>query len=182
MPPGTWITKGAKLARVVDRERLILSVGVPEAYVSRIRQISGAWFKLDHFRGVIELSRSELLSIGTEINSQDRTLPVRFKIDNIRKEFFAGMLVKANLITDEPKLTMAVPVSAIVDDSGTDVVYVQNSGERFERRAVKLGIRDGDYIELTSGVSLGEWVVKRGAYTLKLASTSTESIGHGHSH
>jgi cobalt-zinc-cadmium efflux system membrane fusion protein len=50
------------------------------------------------------------------------------------------------------------------------------------RRVVRLGVRDGASVEVLSGVAPGEWVVSRGAYSVKLASTATESIGHGHAH
>ncbi len=180
--PGTWVSEGDRLARVVDRDRLVLSVGVPEAYVGRLQDVSGAWFRLDNVPGVIEVPRTALVSVGTELDAESRTLPVRFRIDNVRRELFAGMRTQAHLIADEPQLTIAVPLDALVDDSGTDVVYVQTGGESFERRPVRLGIRDGDYVEVTEGVSPGEWVVATGAYSVKLASTSTESIGHGHAH
>ena len=92
------------------------------------------------------------------------------------------MTTRAHLIADEPKLTAAVPVSSVLDDSGTNVVFVQSGGESFERRPVKLGIRDGEHVEVTSGIKPGEWVVATGAYSVKLASMSTESVGHGHAH
>ena len=79
-------------------------------------------------------------------------------------------------------MTAAVPVDAVVDDGGMDVVYVQTGGESFTRKPVRLGIRDGDYIEIREGIEPGDWVVAQGAYSVKLASTSTESIGHGHVH
>jgi multidrug efflux pump subunit AcrA (membrane-fusion protein) len=120
--------------------------------------------------------------VGTELDARRRTLPVRFRVDNIRRDLFAGTQTLAYLIADEPVLTTAVPADAVVDDAGVDVVYVQTGGESFERRPVRLGIRDGDLVEVTEGVSPGEWVVARGAYSVKLASTSTESIGHGHAH
>ena len=180
--PGTWVSEGERLARVVDRDRLVLSVGVPEAYVGRLRDVSGAWFRLNNVPGVIEVPRTALVSVGAEVDAESRTLPVRFRIDNVRRELFAGMRTQAHLIADEPQLTTAVPAAAVVDDSGTDVVYVQTGGESFERRPVRLGIRDGDHVEVIEGVSPGEWVVVVGAYSVKLASTSTASIGHGHAH
>ncbi|RAL21010.1 efflux RND transporter periplasmic adaptor subunit [Lujinxingia litoralis] len=180
--PGTWVSEGMPLARVVDRERLVLSVGVPEAYVGRLREVSGAWFQLDNVPDVIEVPRSALIAIGTELDEESRTLPVRFRIDNGSRELFAGMKTRAHLIVEEPREAIAVPLTAVVDDSGTDVVFVQTGGETFERRAVRLGIRDGNDVEIVEGVHPGEWVVAVGAYAVKLASTSTESIGHGHAH
>lgn len=180
--PGSWVSEGDPLARVVDPHRLILNVGVPEAYVGRLGEISGAWFRLPHMPGVFELSAESFLGVAPDVDADSCTLPVRFVVDNVRGELFAGMQMQAYLIADAPVLTTAVPVSALVDDGGTDVVYVQTGGETFVRRPVRLGIRDGEYVEVTEGVAPGEWVVARGPYSVKLASTSTESIGHGHAH
>jgi RND family efflux transporter MFP subunit len=180
--PGTWVAKGDALATIVDRDRLVLTVEVPEAYVGRVRDVSGAWFRIGGVPGTFEVPREALISVGTQVDARTRTLPVRFRLDNTRRTLFAGMMTRAHLIADAPRESTAVPVSAVIDDSGTDVVYVQTGGESFERRAVKLGIRDGDHIEITRGIAPGEWVVAAGGYGVKIASTSTESTGHGHAH
>ena len=180
--PGAWVGEGQRLARIVDRDRLWLDAGVPEAYVGRVRDVAGAWFRLTGVPGVLEVPRSALVSVGIEVDRATRTLPVRFRIDNVRRELFAGMTTKAHLIVDTPRLTPAVPLDAVVDDAGTDVVYVQSGGETFVRRPVRLGLRDGAHVEVSEGVTPGEWVVTRGSWSVKLASTSTESVGHGHAH
>lgn len=188
---GAWVAEGERLARIVDRDRLWLDVGVPEAYVGRLGDISGAWFQLAGAAGaggaagadsIFEVGRDALLLLGAEVDADKRTLLVRFALDNARRELFAGTKILAHLVVDAPKLTAAVPTDAVVDDSGTDVIYVQTGGESFERRVVTLGIRDGSYVELLKGAVPGEWVVSRGAWSVKLASGSTEAIGHGHAH
>jgi membrane fusion protein, heavy metal efflux system len=75
-----------------------------------------------------------------------------------------------------------VPTSALVDEDGRAVVFVQLSGETFEKRDLELGIRDGAYVQILSGVSEGERVVTQGAYAIRLASVSTTIPAHGHSH
>jgi len=75
-----------------------------------------------------------------------------------------------------------VPVSAVIDDGGQPVVFVQSGGETFARRTVVLGLQDGPLVEILQGVAVGEWVVSRGAYYVKLASTGGDAIGHGHAH
>jgi hypothetical protein len=47
---------------------------------------------------------------------------------------------------------------------------------------VQLGIRDGQYIEVLSGVASGERVVSKGAYLVKLAASGPAEAGHGHAH
>jgi len=180
--PGAWVSAGDPLARVVDGGSLWLDVAVPEAYLGRLGNVSGVWFELENFDGAFELGGGALVSIGTEVDPTTRTLPVRFAIDNVRRELFAGMTMRAHIVVEAPQLTVAIPTDAIVDDAGTDVVYVQTSGETFARRPVRLGIRDSGYVEAISGVSAGEWIVAEGAWSVKLAATSTDSIGHGHAH
>ena len=177
--PGTWVTEGDRLARVVDRDRLMLEVGVPEAWVGRIRQVSGAWFD---FGEVLQVPAESLVSIGTEVDEGTRTLPILFRLDNTDRALFAGLAIQAHLIYDTPHTAVTVEATAVLDEDGVNVVYVQTGGESFERRPVRLGIQDGAYVEVTEGLAAGDWVVTRGAYGVKLASTSTAAIGHGHAH
>ena len=180
--PGAWVAAGQRLARVVNRDRLWLDIGVPEVYVGRLRDISGAWFAIDGVPGERAVGADALVSIGTEVNAETRTLAVRFRVDNTDRALFAGMTTDAHLIVDAPGPALAVPLEAIVDDGGTEVAYVQTGGESFERRTVELGLRDGPYVAVISGIAAGEWVVARGAWSVRLASLSTASIGHGHAH
>jgi multidrug efflux pump subunit AcrA (membrane-fusion protein) len=75
-----------------------------------------------------------------------------------------------------------VPASALVDDAGRPIVFVQREGETFERRAVTPGARSGDIVRITEGLKPGDRIVTRGAYLVRLASLSTSVPAHGHVH
>jgi multidrug efflux pump subunit AcrA (membrane-fusion protein) len=92
------------------------------------------------------------------------------------------MFADVRVLSGEAKETMAVPVSAILDEAGESVVYVEQGGESFERRPLELGGRDGDFVEVLSGLSPGERVVTKGAYYIRLASSSGAVPAHGHAH
>jgi multidrug efflux pump subunit AcrA (membrane-fusion protein) len=77
---------------------------------------------------------------------------------------------------------LAVPESAIVDDAGRPVVFVQTAGESFLRRPVRIGIRDSGYVGILEGVIRGERVVTAGAYQIRLAALSPQVPAHGHVH
>jgi multidrug efflux pump subunit AcrA (membrane-fusion protein) len=47
---------------------------------------------------------------------------------------------------------------------------------------VRLGIRDGDRVEVKEGVAEGERIVSHGAYAVRLASVATAIPAHGHAH
>lgn len=179
---GTWVAAGQPIARIVKRGELWLEAGVPEAYLGRVSKIAGAWFRLAGDPELFQVDADALVAVGTELDTGSRTLPVRFRVDGADPRLYAGMAMRAHVLTGPPVAAAAVPVSALVDDGGVEVVYIQTGGESFVRRPVRLGIRDGAYVEVTEGVSPGEWVVSRGPYSVKLASTSTAAIGAGHAH
>jgi multidrug efflux pump subunit AcrA (membrane-fusion protein) len=61
-------------------------------------------------------------------------------------------------------------------------VFVQLEGESFERRPVEISFRDGAWVGVLAGVGPGERVVTRGVPQVRLASTGSAEIGHGHAH
>jgi multidrug efflux pump subunit AcrA (membrane-fusion protein) len=76
----------------------------------------------------------------------------------------------------------AVPGSAVIDDGGRPVVFVQVAGESFQRRPVRVGNQDASYVQVGDGIKPGERVVTRGAYLIRLAALSTQIPAHGHVH
>ena len=93
-----------------------------------------------------------------------------------------GLSVRAHILTGETAAGPVVPLSAIVDDNGQEVAYVEAEGEAFERRPLRLGVRDGDRVEVLEGLRLGERVVTRGANLVRLAASSSAVPAEGHAH
>ena len=75
-----------------------------------------------------------------------------------------------------------VPTSAILDENGRPIAYVQPDGESFVRRELTLAGRDGDRVLVSSGIAAGERVVTGAAYQVRLASLSTSVPLEGHAH
>ncbi len=75
---------------------------------------------------------------------------------------------------------LTISESAIVEEDGLPVAYVQITGEAFERRELRLGARDGERALVLDGLTEGERVVTGGAYRVRLASLSTAVPTHAH--
>ena len=73
-------------------------------------------------------------------------------------------------------------MSALIEEQSNFYVFVQLSGESYEKRQVKTGVNNGREIEIVSGLNQGDVIVTRGAYQVKLASMSSTIPGHGHDH
>jgi len=180
--PGSFVEAGASLFDVVDLARIWLEVHVPEADIAKLGQLHGGWFELEGFDVPFELAAEALLGTSAFVDPESRTMTVLFAVENADARLPLGAFARVYLTMGEPQRIIGVPPGAIVDDNGQDVVYVQVEGEAFERRIVRLGPRDGGHVAVQVGLSAGEHVVTRGAWSIKLAAASGTIPAHGHAH
>jgi cobalt-zinc-cadmium efflux system membrane fusion protein len=180
--PGAFVEAGTSLFDIVDLSRIWLEAHVPEADASQLGELHGGSFELEGFDAPFELPAEAFVGRSTLVDPGSRTLTVLFAVDNPDGRLPLGAFARVYLATGRSERGVGVPPSAIVDDGGQDVVYVQVEGEAFERRVVRLGPRDGGRVEVTAGLSPGEHVVTRGAWSIKLAAASGAIPAHGHAH
>lgn len=177
---GANVTGGTILFRVVDTSQVHVVGQVPEAQAARVRLVTAAEMEIAGREGRLPAGR--LASVGQVLEPQSRTLPITFELDNRPFGFPIGQAVSLHLLMEANSARPVVPAAAVVDDGGRPIVFVQRAGETFERRAVTLGARTGDVMQIADGVKPGERVVTKGAYLLRLASLSMSVPASGHVH
>lgn len=183
--PGAFAAEGAPLFHIVDRGRLWLELRVPESEAARLADPSGAAFKVAGMDASVEIvagRNGRLVAVGGVVDATTRTVPVVFEFVPGELALPIGMAVQAQVYAGGARDAIAIPASSVLDEGGMSVVFVMTGGESFERRQVRLGARDGDWVEVVDGLMPGSRVVSRGAWLVKLAATGTAQIGHGHAH
>jgi len=178
--PNANVKAGETIFRIVDADSVYVSAIVPEAELPQMRNLSGAELEVPGSAQPRPLSR--LVSVGRVVDSQSRTFPVIYQVDNRDRSIAIHQALHVRLLTKASGAAPAVPESALVDDGGRPVIFIQESGEAFLRRPVKLGIREGGYVQVLEGVFPGERVVTRGAHLIRLAAMSNQVPAHGHVH
>lgn len=176
---GANVRAGDSLFRIVDTNTVYVSAAIPEAEMMKLREVTGAELVLPN--GVLK-PVVRLVSTGRVVDPQSRTVPVLYEVSNGDRRLAVGQAVSVRLFTSVNTTAPTVPDSAIADDAGRPVVFVQLAGEAFARRPVTLGNRQGQYVQITSGVKTGERVVTKGAYLIRLAAMSNQIPAHGHIH
>ena len=176
---GANVTAGTQLFQVVDASEATVVGHVPEADAIRARRAQRAEIEVN---SGLRVPVGKLIGVGKVLDATTRTLPVTFAFDNRGPSLPIGQSLFLHLLLDETSPHPAVPAGAVVDDAGRPIVFVQREGETFERRAVKLGPRAGDLVQVVEGLKPGERVVTKGAYLVRLASLSTTVPAHGHVH
>ena len=177
---GMNASAGTALFHLVNPTSVQVVGHIPEGQAARARSVSGAQIEVPGAASMRPAGK--LVSLGRVLEPQSRTLPITFAADNVLLGAAVGQSVFLHLLLDQTAPTPVVPSSAIVDDAGRPIVFVQVEGEAFERRPVTLGAREGERVQVLSGVKPGEHIVTKGAYLVRLASLSTSVPAHGHVH
>ena len=178
--PGGRVEVGEALFTIVDPATAWLRVQMSAATATKVANATGATFTTEDSDVVFHTSR--LLSVGSVLNRQTRTVPVVFEVAEAGGLFAFGQLAQATVPIGGTVKGIAVLNEAILDDNGTPVAYVQTGGETFARRILALGERDSTRTQVLAGLSLGERVVTVGAYQVRLASLSGGDFAGGHTH
>jgi cobalt-zinc-cadmium efflux system membrane fusion protein len=181
---GETIEEGKPLFTVIDMRTVWLQARVFEPDIPKVQGASSAWFTLEGYQEpfVVDETNGRLITVGRVIDPQTRTVPVIYQVDNQEGKLRVGQFAKVKIATGDPIKTLAVPASAVLEEAGRSVAYVQVEGEAFEQRQLTLGIAGKGWVAIRDGVKAGEHIVTRGAYDIKLASASGVIPAHGHVH
>lgn len=180
---GKGIAADEPILRVVDTSRLWLKANVPASEAGTIEsgRVAGTTFTVTGLEK--EFSPSKLVSTGAVIDPQTRTLPVLFEVENGSGQLKAGMFANVSVRTGQIDNVLAVPRESLIEDEGRWFVFIQSSGEAFDRREVKVGIEDAGSVQITGGLKEDERVVTRGAYYVKRAESAAKGgADQGHAH
>lgn len=184
--PGAFVNEGEPLLHVANTGKLWLEARVPESEVGRLGTPSGAAFEVDGYAGgfAIEPGRNgRLVAVGQVVDAHSRTVPVLFEFANPERRLRLGLTARVQVFAGGAEEAVLIPASAVQDENGVAVVYLQTGGESFERRIVRSGPRDGERVAILAGVDPGQRVVSKGAYLIRLSTSSAAADGHaGHKH
>jgi membrane fusion protein, heavy metal efflux system len=183
--PGQRVEAGDPLALIFNPDQLLLEAQVVPARLAAAETVVDASFRpAGSARSftVSELGGRLLSQVPLAVPGSNLVI-LRFLFNNPDRRFIVGSKASAHILSGEPKAGgVAVPKSAIHEEEGIPIVYVQTEGETVEKRYPRLGNSDGTYVQALSGIAAGERVVTKGATFIRLSTLSTGEMGHGHAH
>ncbi|ABF53496.1 efflux RND transporter periplasmic adaptor subunit [Sphingopyxis alaskensis] len=177
---GAGVTGGQRLLRIGDPAALWLVARVPEAMAAMVGTPNGIDLQLPDRVITLGDGTGQLVQRGAAIDPQTRTLSVIYAWNS--RALRPGQRVQGLLRTGYATRRLTIPASALLNESGQDVVYVQLGGETFQRRAVTVLARSGTRVAIEGQLKAGERVVTRGAAAVRAAAATPDAFGHGHAH
>lgn len=178
--PGSRVNAGDPLFSIVDPSVVWLRVSVPAAQATHVSRTSGVEFQVEGSDRTYTARR--VVSIGSVIDSLSRTVPVLLEVANPDGSLRIGAHARVALRTGRRAAGVSIPATAVLEEDGRPIAYVQVEGESFERRDLTITGREAGRVVVSRGITAGERVVTGAAYQVRLASLSTSVPAHGHEH
>lgn len=182
LDPGAFASTNAPVASVVDISRVRMVANLVERDVRRIQTGTPARVEVDAFPG--ETFKGRVSRIAPVFDPATRTAEMEIEVPNPDFRLKPGMYARVQLTVDVRPNALTVPRSAVVALEGKNGVFVAVKPEAPQPAAtssgasqgpamtarflpVETGIRDGESIEITSGLDAGAQVITTGAGALK---------------
>ena len=101
------------------------------------------------------------------------------KVDNPAHHLKPGMFAEQTIVLEKMADVLSVPLNAVIEDTGSRYVFVEN-GSTYTMREIVAGSADDRYIEIKDGLSPGEHVVIHGQHQLLRATVKAPEGQHAH--
>jgi Cu(I)/Ag(I) efflux system membrane fusion protein len=161
---GMRFMPGEMLYQIADLSTVWVIAEVAEQDIGRVQLGSRAQVTADAYPD--RTFDGKVAFIYPMLNSATRTVQVRMEIANPKGLLKPAMFASAQIDVGKASKVLSVPTSAVIDSGTRQVVLVRLTEGRFEPRAVTLGSRSDDYVEVLSGITEGEQVVTSANFLL----------------
>ncbi len=177
---GDYVEQGANLVTIGTDKSRLLKTQLSASSNPTKESIARIWYKGDKGEWN-EVEGESIVSVGKEVEDRKPMIPVYVKVNDV-VEMPEGSFTEVQIAMGNAEQGIIVPEAALLEDYGNYSVVLQVSGESFERRPVQIGKRNGQEVQVLSGLQPGDVVVTTGAYQVKMASMSGTTPAHGHDH
>ena len=164
-PVGGVIESGQSALFVIeDLDTLMLRVNVPERELAKLSVGQPAELSFDAVPD--RTFRGEIALISPYVSADTATFAVRIRVTESGGLLRPGMFARVAIVYERKPDALQIPRTALLDSDGPPKVFVVRDGKAAER-AVKLGLSNGAWIEVTEGLKDGEQVVVVGQGAVK---------------
>jgi len=151
---GEYVAVGTPIVQLVKIDPLRLRLEVPERESILVR--TGQVVHL-FIEGDTNTYRGQIARLSPALDEQTRTLRVEADVPR-QGPLRPGLFARARIIVTEQERALTVPADAIITFAGLEKVVVVQDGKAVER-VVATGRRGSDWLEIQSGLQVGEIVV-----------------------
>jgi Cu(I)/Ag(I) efflux system membrane fusion protein len=170
---GMRVTPADTLFDIADLSHLWVLADVYDSDLPSVRLGMGADLSLTYLPG--KTWKGRVTWVAPTVDERTRTVKVRVEVDNgreeLKPEMFADVVLRGGLGEG-----LVLPESAVVHAGERQLVFVDHGDGRLEPRAVRLGPKVAEGIQVLQGVAEGERVVTSASFLLDSESSLRATV------
>ncbi|MGV3724076.1 MAG: efflux RND transporter periplasmic adaptor subunit [Actinomycetota bacterium] len=161
---GQVVAAGELLATVVNTDSVWVESNVFEKDLPRIRLGQRVTIGADAVPG--RTFEGSVSYISHDVDPTTRAVQLRTVVPNSNELLKPNMFVRVIIGVGQSGAGVTVPIDALQEQGGEQVVFVAETEGVYRRKVVQVGATLGDQVVIEAGVKPGERVVTRGSYQL----------------
>ncbi|MCA8961717.1 MAG: efflux RND transporter periplasmic adaptor subunit, partial [Planctomycetes bacterium] len=179
---GELVTPSESLFTIADLGHVWIWIDVYERDLAKVHEGDDVEVRVDAFPD--RVFAGEITYLSSEVAPETRTVRARIDVGNSERQLRPGMFAKVRLTDPHASggvESLVVPTSAVVRSGERELVFLPEGEARFRAQPIDAGRREGEWVEVVSGLDPGAEVVTEGAFFLK-SELAREELGGGHDH
>ncbi|MGC1649795.1 MAG: efflux RND transporter periplasmic adaptor subunit [Candidatus Sulfotelmatobacter sp.] len=162
--PGEMAAAGTPLLTVMDISSVIAKAHIPQDDAAALKVGDKGTMTVPGIDTPIE---GNVTVVSPALDPNSTTVEIWLEAKNPKQQLKPGTSVQLSLTAQTVKDALVVPASSVITaPDGTTTVMIAGSDGRAHQKTVKLGIRNGDDVQIVDGVTASDKVVASGAYGL----------------
>ncbi|HEY6377168.1 MAG TPA: efflux RND transporter periplasmic adaptor subunit, partial [Edaphobacter sp.] len=162
--PGETANSGSTLVTVMDTSSLLAKVHLAQTVAQRLSVGDDALVRIP---GMDDAAPAKVSLISPALDPGSTTVEIWLRIDNKAGKYKAGTPVNSSITGRTVPKAIKIPLSSVLTgQDGSKSVMVVGSDSVAHKKAVQLGINDGEDIQVIQGLDGSEMVITTGAYGL----------------
>ena len=162
--PGEMAAAGTPLLTVMDISSVIAKAHIPQDDAAALKVGDKGTMTVPGIDAPIE---GKVTVVSPALDPNSTTVEIWLEAKNPKQQLKPGTSVQLSLTAQTVKDTLVVPASSVITaPDGTTTVMIAGSDGRAHQKTVKLGIHNGDDVQIVDGVTASDKVVASGAYGL----------------
>ncbi len=162
--PGEMAAAGAPLLTVMDISQVIARAHIPQPEAALLKAGDLATITVPGEENPIE---GKITVVSPALDPNSTTVEVWVQIKNPDQRLKPGTSVQLSMLAQTIPNALVIPAAALLTaQDGTTSVMQVSGDDHAHQKNVRVGIRQGDSVQIVEGLQAGDRVVASGAYGL----------------
>ncbi len=171
---GQVLKEGEAIVSLQSMNPIFVNFLLPQQQLARIHPGLLVQVTSDAFPG--QVFTCKITAISPEVDEATRNIRVQATLANAEEKLRTGMYVNVTVVFPAKEKVLTIPATAVLYAPYSDSVFVieekkhedgSPAGKTVRQQFVRLGVKRGDFISVTSGLKAEQIIVSTGAFKLR---------------